>query len=248
VAEIPGFCEALPPASGSSPRTHSPILLEPSRSWHQAVNWCRSDARLPGCTPVAGQGPHERHTLRALDGLRISEALGADIDALGLERGHGTLSGCPDGPADFCGLPDLFPAQPVPSSVAIGPDGYYNVGELKGCPAPTRASRIWRVAPDASTAECGSSPDCVRVFDRGFTSIIDLTFGPAAKSNSPTSIPRHPLRRGAAHPLVSTPTAKKGRGAGFRPRARLRTPGNNQEVVAAPRQLVDIKQALACWG
>jgi hypothetical protein len=79
VAEIPGFCEALPPASGSSPRTHSPILLEPSRSWHQAVNWRRSDVRLPGCTPVSGQGPHERHTLRALDGLRISEALGADI-------------------------------------------------------------------------------------------------------------------------------------------------------------------------
>jgi hypothetical protein len=77
---------------------HSPILLEPSRPWHQAVNWRRSDARLPGCTPVAGQGPHERHTLRALDGLRISEALSADIDALGLERGHGTLSGCPDGP------------------------------------------------------------------------------------------------------------------------------------------------------
>jgi hypothetical protein len=88
------------------------------------------------------------------------------------------LAGCPDGPPDFCGLPDQIPAQAVPTSVAVGPDGYYYVGELKGFPAPTGESRIWRVAPDASSAECGSGPDCVLVFDGGFTSIIDLGFGP----------------------------------------------------------------------
>jgi hypothetical protein len=88
------------------------------------------------------------------------------------------LAGCPAGPPDICGLPELLPAQAVPTSVAIGPDGYYYVGELKGFPAPTEESRIWKVAPNASSAECGSSPDCVLVFDGGFTSIIDLTFGP----------------------------------------------------------------------
>lgn len=88
------------------------------------------------------------------------------------------LAGCPAGPPDFCGLPAMMPAQAVPTSVAIGPDGYYYVGELKGFPAPTGESRIWRVAPGASSAQCGSSPDCVLVFDGGFTSIIDLTFGP----------------------------------------------------------------------
>lgn len=88
------------------------------------------------------------------------------------------LAGCPAGPPDFCGLPDLIPAQAVPTSVAIGPDGFYYVGELKGFPAPTGESRIWRIAPDASSAQCGSSSDCTLVFDGGFTSIIDLTFGP----------------------------------------------------------------------
>jgi hypothetical protein len=91
------------------------------------------------------------------------------------------LAGCPDAPeqlAFVCGLPDLMPAQAVPTSVTIGPDGYYYVGELKGFPAPTGESAIWRVAPDASWAQCGSSPDCVKVFDGGFTSIIDLAFGP----------------------------------------------------------------------
>ncbi len=89
-----------------------------------------------------------------------------------------SLFGCPAGPPDICGLPDQLPAQAVPTSVAIGPDGYYYVGELKGFPAPTGESRVWRVAPDASFADCGASPDCVVVFDGGFTSIIDLAFGP----------------------------------------------------------------------
>jgi integrase/recombinase XerD len=35
---------------------------------------------------------HARISLLAINGLRISEALGADIDNLGLERGHRTLT------------------------------------------------------------------------------------------------------------------------------------------------------------
>jgi hypothetical protein len=94
------------------------------------------------------------------------------------------LAGCPDAPPDFafaCGLPDQIPAQATPTSVAIGPDGYYYVGELRGFPAPTNESSIWRVAPWANAAECGVSPQCTKVFDGGFTSIIDLAFGKDGK-------------------------------------------------------------------
>jgi len=89
------------------------------------------------------------------------------------------LVGCPDSGADLCGLPPMLPTQSVPTSIAIGPDGHYYVGELKGFPAPTGESGIWRVSPDASGAMCGSSPDCVKVFDGGFTSVIDLAFDAA---------------------------------------------------------------------
>lgn len=89
-----------------------------------------------------------------------------------------SLLGCPEGPPSLCGLPPAIPGQAVPTSVAVGPDGSFYVGELKGFPAPVGQSRIWRVSPDASGALCGSSPDCELVFDGGFTSIIDLTFGP----------------------------------------------------------------------
>ena len=85
------------------------------------------------------------------------------------------LLNCPNGPADICGLPPMLPAQPVATSVAIGPDGAYYVGELKGFPAPTAASRVWRIEPDARHARCGVSLDCSIVAD-GFTSIVDLAF------------------------------------------------------------------------
>jgi integrase/recombinase XerD len=47
-----------------------------------------------GALLVAGLGPPAEHaliSLVALNGLRVSEATGADIEHLGLERGHRTL-------------------------------------------------------------------------------------------------------------------------------------------------------------
>jgi hypothetical protein len=88
-----------------------------------------------------------------------------------------SLLGCPGSGAPQCGLPSMLPAQAVATSIAIGPDGAYYVSELKGFPAPTGESRVWRIDPMARHAQCGSSPACSVVLD-GFTSIIDLTFGP----------------------------------------------------------------------
>jgi len=91
-----------------------------------------------------------------------------------------TLVGCPNPPAELafvCGLPDMIPAEPVATSVAIGPDGAYYVGELKGIPAPVGMSKVWRIEPGTLHAECGSSPACSVVYS-DFTSIIDLAFGP----------------------------------------------------------------------
>lgn len=87
-----------------------------------------------------------------------------------------SLVGCPNPDVPLCDLPPMIPAEAVPTSVVVGPDGYYYVGELKGFPAPTNESNVWRIAPSASGVLCGASPDCVKVFDGGFTSIIDLAF------------------------------------------------------------------------
>jgi len=90
------------------------------------------------------------------------------------------LAGCPEPAPGFefaCDLPAMMPAQPVPTSIAIGPDGAWYVGELKGFPAPTGESRIWRVKPGTRHADCATSRACSVVAD-GFTSIVDLNFGP----------------------------------------------------------------------
>jgi hypothetical protein len=92
------------------------------------------------------------------------------------------LIGCPTSVIpDFqflCNIPAM-PAQPVATSIAIGPDGALYAGELKGFPAPTGESKIWRIEPGTRHAHCGTPGEtrCSVVGD-GFTSIIDLQFGP----------------------------------------------------------------------
>lgn len=98
------------------------------------------------------------------------------------------LAGCPDPPpelADICDLPAEMPAQPVTTSVAVGPDGAYYLTELKGFPAPLGESRIWRIEPGTLNAHCDAAATdspCSIVAD-GFTSIVDLNFGPDGKAH-----------------------------------------------------------------
>jgi hypothetical protein len=96
-------------------------------------------------------------------------------DALVSTTNIKALAGCPS-PSPFCGLPPMIPAQAVSTSVAIGPDGDYYVGELKGFPAPTGASQVWRVKAGTRHAVCPSA--ACTVVATGFTSIVDLAFGP----------------------------------------------------------------------
>jgi hypothetical protein len=56
---------------------------------------------------AAGLGPLDEHalvSLLALNGLRVSEATGADIEHLGLDRGHRTLTITRKGGKVICGL------------------------------------------------------------------------------------------------------------------------------------------------
>lgn len=77
---------------------------------------------------------------------------------------------------ELCSLPPMIPAESVPTSVAIGSDGAFYVGELKGFPAPVDESRVWRIEKNARNARCGQSPLCSVAHD-GFTAVVDLAFG-----------------------------------------------------------------------
>lgn len=75
----------------------------------------------------------------------------------------------------------MVPSEDVATSVTVGADGYYYVGELRGVPATPGYSQVWRIAPDSVNALCDpANPNvgaCRRYAD-GFTSIVDLEAGP----------------------------------------------------------------------
>ncbi len=77
------------------------------------------------------------------------------------------------------GLPPMLPAEAVPTTVAIGPDGYAYVGQLVGFPGTPGAAKIWRVNPWAEDALCSTDPSLAkgcRVWKSGFTAIFDIAF------------------------------------------------------------------------
>ena len=64
------------------------------------------------------------------------------------------------------GSGNMMPMQAVPTSVAVGPDGAYYVGQLTGFPFPVGGANVWRVVE-------GEEPT---VYAGGFTNIVDLAF------------------------------------------------------------------------
>jgi hypothetical protein len=77
-------------------------------------------------------------------------------------------------------LPPELPAEAVPTTVTVGPDGAFYVGELKGFPFRPGSSNIWRIKPWADGATCSvNTPDptrACRLYSSGFTAIQDIAF------------------------------------------------------------------------
>jgi hypothetical protein len=72
-------------------------------------------------------------------------------------------------------------SEAVATSVTVGSDGYWYVGELRGFPATPGKSQIWRIKPGSVGAVCDpvkpNRGNCQRYAD-GYTSIVDLAGGP----------------------------------------------------------------------
>ena len=80
-------------------------------------------------------------------------------------------------PEGLPGAGTTTPAEAVATSVTVGKDGYWYVGELRGYPATAGTSQIWRIKPGTHDAVCNPEKpwtgDCKRYVD-GLTSIVDL--------------------------------------------------------------------------
>jgi hypothetical protein len=124
--------------------------------------------------PDGGEVDSNPYAVLALPGKRIVADAGAnalfEIAANGKIK---TLAVFPERIVPVPPLPFIppgvteIPMQSVPTTVAIGPDGAYYVGELTGFPFPPGEARVYRVVP-------GSEPE---IFASGFSAIIDIAFG-----------------------------------------------------------------------
>ena len=63
-------------------------------------------------------------------------------------------------------VPEARNQNPVPTSITVGPDGAYYVGQLTGAPFVDGAASVYRIVP-------GDEPE---EFVSGFKSIIDIAF------------------------------------------------------------------------
>jgi DNA-binding beta-propeller fold protein YncE len=181
-ADTGALVAALPGVNDVAAKSHRDILAVVTgpqtgvfRVSNGTATFIADTAAFESTVDPAGDGTEEGSNPFDLARLPHKTALVADAagNSLLVVDGHGQL----DWVATF---PQQHGIQSVPTSVAVGPDGAYYVGELTGAPFPTGISRVWRIAPGTRHADCATSPACAVVIT-GRTAIIDLQFGPDGK-------------------------------------------------------------------
>jgi glucose/arabinose dehydrogenase len=140
----------------------------PSGHWKPTVDIAAFEAAN---NPDAGQPgtlvDSNPNAVAALPGGRAVVDAGAN-DLLSVDA-SGNISVLAVFPVRFVPFgPGMIPMQPVPTSIAVGPDGALYVGQLTGFPFPMGGANIFRVVP-------GQQPT---VYASGFTNVLGVAFGP----------------------------------------------------------------------
>lgn len=174
------------------PRFNTVLRLRPpaGRILGDIQSYQNSDPDPTDIDPVPNPYDSNPYGIAVLDGARtlVADAGNNDLLLVGPTGRIVTVARFPNQMISTAFLPPFFgipndielPAEAVPTSVAVGPDGYWYVGELKGFPFTPGTSRIWRIAPSARGVTCdpaATSGPCTLYMD-GFTSITGLDFGP----------------------------------------------------------------------
>jgi hypothetical protein len=124
---------------------------------HEAA--ANPDGLLPDTNPYG--------FVRTATGFAVADAGGNALLGVTPAGAVSTIAVLPNRPNPLPFGPPTY--QAVPTSVTVGPDGAYYVGQLTGFPFPVGASTILRVDPTTGAQTVA--------FD-GLTNVIDLAFGP----------------------------------------------------------------------
>ena len=141
-------------------------------------NWSLEEdlgAYEAAANPTGDEVDTNPYGILALAGRQIVADAGANaLNEVAADGTISTLAVFPDRLAEappFLELPPgtEIPMDAVPTSVAVGPDGLFYVGQLTGFPFPVGGANVYRVPAQGGTPE---------VFAGGFTAIVDVAFGP----------------------------------------------------------------------
>lgn len=135
--------------------------------------------------PDAGEIDSNPYSVQALGnrrGVLVTDAAGNSLLRVNPKTGSIQLVATfPTQNLQIPGAPPgtTIPAQAVPTSVTVGPDGAWYVAELKGFPFTPGASRIWRIEPGSHGVHCrANGSGACSLYATGFTSVVSIDFGP----------------------------------------------------------------------
>lgn len=137
------------------------LLVTPNRDYFPVSDISANEVDF---NPAGGFIDSNPYGVLALDGRRIV----ADAGSNALVESKNTDLLFPGSDRTFVVLPPTaFGKEPVPTSVARGPDGSLYVGELTGAPFFQGSSTIYKVSPDGSS---------VTPYVTGLTAVVDMAF------------------------------------------------------------------------
>lgn len=169
----------VPVGSGGDPATRAPftaanirlgslVQITSTGAWNYVLDLAAIESAT---NPDGGTVDSNAYALRVLADRGVLVDAGANaLFNIGL---NGTMTTLATFPRRFVTNPvgpGTIPMESVPTTVAVGPDGNYYVGELTGFPFPPGQAQIYRVPPT------GGAPTVIAT---GFTNIIDIAISPA---------------------------------------------------------------------
>ncbi len=144
--------------------------MNPSGNWRLQQDL---GAYEESANPTGDEQDSNPYGVLALPGKSVlTDAGGNALNEVKANGNTTTLATFPDRLVDappFLELPPgtQIPMDTVPTSVTLGPDGNYYVGQLTGFPFPAGGANVYRVSAQGGVPE---------VYAEGFTAIIDVAF------------------------------------------------------------------------
>ena len=143
------------------------VRFQPNGKWSLQEDLARYETIVNPDGFVPDSNPYG---LLALPGRQVfADAGGNALNAVAANGSISTLAVFPARVVPFGAPGATVNMQAVPTSVTVGPDSAFYVGQLTGFPFPLGGANVYRVPANGGTPT---------VYASGFTKIIDLAFAP----------------------------------------------------------------------